>query len=63
MILLAWIIERSVLRFLVKQDQIILFMATIGLAFVLEGLGDLLFGSDVKPLNIGIPQGAGLGAR
>ena len=58
MILLAWIIERSVLRFLVKQDQIILFMATIGLAFVLEGLGDLLFGSDVKPLNIGIPQGA-----
>ncbi|HAU41439.1 MAG TPA: branched-chain amino acid ABC transporter permease, partial [Gammaproteobacteria bacterium] len=27
-------------------------------AFVLEGLGDLLFGSDVKPLDIGIPQGA-----
>ena len=58
MILLAWVIERAVLRFLVKQEEIILFMATIGLAFVLEGLGDLLFGSDVKPLDIGIPQGA-----
>ena len=58
MIVLAWVIERTVLRFLVKQNEIILFMATIGLAFVLEGLGDLLFGSDVKPLDIGIPQGA-----
>ena len=58
MIVLAWVIERTVLRFLVKQNEIILFMATIGLAFVLEGLGDILFGSDVKPLDIGIPQGA-----
>ena len=58
MVVLAWVIERTVLRFLVKQNEIILFMATIGLAFVLEGLGDILFGSDVKPLDIGIPQGA-----
>jgi branched-chain amino acid transport system permease protein len=33
-------------------------MASIGLAYVLEGVGDILFGSDVKPLDIGIPQGA-----
>jgi branched-chain amino acid transport system permease protein len=33
-------------------------MATIGLSFILEGVGDILFGSDVKPLDIGIPQGA-----
>ncbi|PLW75272.1 branched-chain amino acid ABC transporter permease [Cohaesibacter celericrescens] len=58
MILLAWLIERLILRHLVNQDPIILFMATIGLAYVLEGLGDVLWGSDVKPLDIGLPQGA-----
>ncbi len=46
------------LRHLVNQDPIILFMATIGLAYVLEGVGDLLWGSDVKVLDLGIPQGA-----
>jgi branched-chain amino acid transport system permease protein len=58
MIILAWLIERLMLQHLVKQEPIILFMASIGLAFVLEGVGDMLFGSDVKPLDIGIPQGA-----
>ncbi len=58
MIIVAWLIERLVLRHLVNQEGIILFMATIGLAYVLEGVGDILFGSDVKPLDIGIPQGA-----
>ena len=64
MIALAWLIERIVLRHLVNQEGIILFMATIGLAYVLEGLGDILFGSDVKVLEVGIPQGGlGLPAR
>ena len=58
MILLAWLIERLMLRHLVNQEPIILFMATIGLAYVLEGVGDILWGSDVKLLDIGIPQGA-----
>jgi len=58
MIALAWIIERLMLRHLINQEPIILFMATIGLAYVLEGLGDILWGSDVKLLDIGIPQGA-----
>ena len=58
MIGLAWLIERLVLRYLINTDPIILFMATIGLSFILEGMGDILFGSDVKPLDIGIPQGA-----
>ena len=58
MIALAWVIERVMLRHLVNQEPIILFMATIGLAYVLEGLGDILWGSDVKVLDIGIPQGA-----
>ena len=58
MIALAWVIERFMLRHLVNQEPIILFMATIGLAYVLEGVGDILWGSDVKVLDIGIPQGA-----
>jgi len=58
MILLAWLIERIMLRHLVNQEPIILFMATIGLAYVLEGMGDILWGSDVKVLDLGIPQGA-----
>jgi branched-chain amino acid transport system permease protein len=58
MIGVAWLIERLVLRFLINQDAIILFMATIGLTYFLEGAGDLLFGSDVKLLDVGIPQGA-----
>jgi branched-chain amino acid transport system permease protein len=58
MIVLAWLIERLVLQHLVNQDPIILFMSTIGLAYVLEGVGDIMWGSDVKMLEIGIPQGA-----
>ncbi|MBT8436896.1 MAG: branched-chain amino acid ABC transporter permease [Gammaproteobacteria bacterium] len=58
MVALAWAIERFMLRPLVNQEPIILFMATIGLAYVLEGMGDILWGSDVKLLDIGIPQGA-----
>ncbi|WP_085883432.1 branched-chain amino acid ABC transporter permease [Oceanibacterium hippocampi] len=58
MIGLAFVIERFVLRYLVNQEPIILFMATIGLAYVLEGMGDLMWGSDVKPLSVGLPEGA-----
>ena len=56
MVLLAFAIERAVLRHLVNQDPIILFMATIGIAFFLEGLGESIWGSDVHPLKIGIPN-------
>ncbi|MBT5263376.1 MAG: branched-chain amino acid ABC transporter permease [Rhodospirillaceae bacterium] len=57
MIVLAILVERIVLRPLVNQDQIIMFMSTIGLAFVLEGLGDTMWGSGVKALDVGIPSG------
>jgi branched-chain amino acid transport system permease protein len=57
MIGLAWLIVRVVLRPLVNQEGIILFMATIGLAFVLEGVGDLMWGANVKALDIGLPNG------
>lgn len=58
MIAVAWAVERLVLRHLVNQEPIILFMATIGLAYVLEGIGDIVWGSDVKVIDIGLPTGA-----
>ena len=57
MILLAILVERLVLKHLVNQPDIILFMATIGLAYFLEGLGDIMWGADIKTLNVGLPQG------
>ena len=54
MIAVGLSIERLVLRKLVNQPPITLFMATIGLAFFLEGLGPLLFGSGVRPISLGI---------
>jgi len=56
MVALAWTIERVVLRPLVNQAHIILFMATIGLNFFLEGFGEFLWGSNVKKLDVGIPD-------
>ncbi|MFQ6024631.1 MAG: branched-chain amino acid ABC transporter permease [Acidiferrobacterales bacterium] len=56
MVLLAFAIERFMLRPLVNQEPIILFMATIGLTFFLEGFGELLWGSNVKKLDVGIPN-------
>ena len=56
MLLLAVAIEWIILRHMVNQDQIILFMATIGLTYFLEGFGDTLWGSNVKKLDIGIPD-------
>ena len=57
MVGLAWLIERLVLKHLVNQPPIILFMATIGLAYFLEGLGDVMWGADIKTLDVGLPQG------
>ncbi|MBL8563685.1 MAG: branched-chain amino acid ABC transporter permease [Gemmobacter sp.] len=57
MVGLAWAIERIVLQHLVNQAPIILFMATIGLAYFLEGLGDVMWGADIKKLDVGLPQG------
>jgi branched-chain amino acid transport system permease protein len=54
---LAAAIERLVLRRLVNQEPIILFMATIGIFYVLESGGQLVWGSQVHELNIGLPTG------
>ncbi|MEW9305999.1 branched-chain amino acid ABC transporter permease [Labrys neptuniae] len=50
----AVLIERLVLRPLVNRDALTLFMATLGLTFVIEGLAQLLMGSDVHMLDLGI---------
>ncbi len=57
MVLLAIIIEKVVLQHLVGQEPIILFMATIGMAYFLEGFGDVMWGADIKTLDVGLPQG------
>jgi len=58
MIALAFLVEWAILRRLVNQEPIVLFMATLGLAYILEGLGDIIWGPDVKVLNLGLPEGA-----
>lgn len=57
MVLLAWLVNHFIFRHLVNQEPIILFMATIGLAYFLEGFGDIMWGSDIKKLDVGLPQG------
>ena len=54
MVLLGLAIERLVLRPLVNQPEITLFMATIGLAFFIEGLAQMLWGAQVQRLDLGI---------
>jgi branched-chain amino acid transport system permease protein len=56
MVALAFAIEKLVLRPLVNQEYIILFMATIGLNFFLEGFGEMVWGANVKRLDVGIPD-------
>ncbi|MCO4776308.1 MULTISPECIES: branched-chain amino acid ABC transporter permease [Lentibacter] len=60
MVLLAWLVQKFVFRHLVGQEPIILFMATIGLAYFLEGISDLMWGSEIKNLDVGLPQGASI---
>jgi branched-chain amino acid transport system permease protein len=61
MFVLAVLVERVVLRPLVNQPDIILFMATFGLTYFLSGLGELIFGGNPKQMiasQLYLPQGA-----
>ncbi|GGO55829.1 amino acid/amide ABC transporter membrane protein 1, HAAT family [Roseovarius pacificus] len=60
MVVLAWAVNTLIFRHLVNQEPIILFMATIGLAYFLEGFGDIMWGSDIKKMDVGLPQGINL---
>lgn len=54
MILLALIIERQVMQRLVNRPPMTLFLATLGISYVLEGFAQALWGSQVHGLDLGI---------
>ncbi|MBB4842366.1 branched-chain amino acid transport system permease protein [Paucibacter oligotrophus] len=56
MVAVAWGVERLVLGKLVNQEGITLLMATIGVTYLLEGLGQTLFGSDIYKIDVGMPK-------
>jgi len=56
MAVLAWLIERLVLRHLVNQDPVVLLMATLGVTYFLDGFGQTLWGSDIYTINTGLPK-------
>jgi branched-chain amino acid transport system permease protein len=56
MFVLAWLIERLVLRHLVNQEGATLLMATLGITYFLEGLGQTIFGSDIYKIDVGLPK-------
>jgi branched-chain amino acid transport system permease protein len=54
--LVAWLVERLVLRHLVNQDGAVLLMATLGITYFLDGAGQTAFGSDIYKIDIGMPK-------
>ena len=56
MFVVAWLIEKLVLRHLVNQEGATLLMATLGITYFLEGLGQTLFGSDIYKIDVGMPK-------
>lgn len=56
MFAVAWFIERLALRHLVNQEGATLLMATLGITYFLEGLGQTLFGSDIYKIDVGMPK-------
>jgi branched-chain amino acid transport system permease protein len=56
MVIVAWLIERLALRRLVNQEGITLLMATLGISYVLDGAGQLIFGSATYKIDIGMPK-------
>jgi branched-chain amino acid transport system permease protein len=56
MIVLAYAIEFLVLRHLINQEGIILFMATLGVAYFLDGFGQTVWGSDIYKIDLGMPK-------
>ena len=56
MIVLAMVIERIVLRPLVNQEGVVLLMATLGVTYFMDGLGQTLWGSDIYKIDLGITK-------
>ena len=56
MFVVAWVIEFLVLRHLVNQEGTTLLMATLGITYFLDGVGQSIFGSDIYKIDIGMPK-------
>jgi branched-chain amino acid transport system permease protein len=56
MFLVAWVVEYLVLRHLVNQEGTTLLMATLGITYFLDGLGQTIFGSDIYKIDVGMPK-------
>ena len=56
MFAVAWLVERLVLRHLVNQEAATLLMATLGITYFLDGLGQTIFGSDIYKIDVGMPK-------
>jgi len=56
MFIVAWLIERMVLRYLVNQEATTLLMATLGIGYFLDGIGQTIFGSDIYKIDVGMPK-------
>ena len=56
MFIFAWLVERLVLRHLVNQEGVTLLMATLGIAYFLDGFGQTIFGSAIYNIDVGMPK-------
>jgi branched-chain amino acid transport system permease protein len=56
MFVVAWLIERMALRHLVNQEGTTLLMATLGISYFLDGVGQTIFGSDIYKIDVGMPK-------
>ncbi|MGO4605829.1 branched-chain amino acid ABC transporter permease [Variovorax sp. 2RAF20] len=56
MVVVAWLIERLALSKLVNQEGITLLMATLGIAYFLDGMGQTIFGNDIYKIDVGMPK-------
>jgi branched-chain amino acid transport system permease protein len=56
LVVVAFVVERAVLRSLVGQSPLTLFMATIGISFFIQGLVEAVWGGNPHMLKIGLPE-------
>ncbi|MFN5349172.1 MAG: branched-chain amino acid ABC transporter permease [Polaromonas sp.] len=56
MVAVAWLIEKFVLGKLVNQEGVALLMATLGISYFLDGLGQSIFGSSIYKIDVGMPK-------
>ena len=56
MFIVAWLVENLVLRHLVNQEGTTLLMATLGITYFLDGVGQTIFGSDIYKIDVGMPK-------